>query len=440
MFSDIKIPDDIKNTFEITAVYYAGVFWNELYNLSVQKFNNETGHSSLTEIYKNSMLYYHKSMCEKQANWLHQSLTHIKYTFRKYDINILTMDDCLVQIANSFIPLDYCSTVKLAEKRGLVYKCLSNSIGVLINKIIDDYLPMIIDNHVKDNMRVLKNIIVDIYIIERENVHSTFVNANIGKNAGSQIDVCTAKKLLDDIKKVKVINDKLNSKLDEHQKIVEQYKHDIDLRDKKIKELMQQKIELSSTLERYKKNVLILIKKNKDLQSKRNASPIERFGQFEQFGQFGQFEQFGQSEQFEQFEPPKRSNRERFTEDISIIPNFNSEPSSPPPIMRMSSPALENFETRSNGSIKSAETGKTVASGRDDIYNSEMNKLFNVDDNVDDNIGDYVGNNDNFNDDNNFNNNDGKLTNVRNTNDKSEPRKSTRRKIKLSELIDDDID
>ncbi len=432
MFSDIKIPDDIKNTFEITAVYYAGVFWNELYNLSVQKFNNETGHSSLTEIYKNSMLYYHKSMCEKQANWLHQSLTHIKYTFRKYDINILTMDDCLVQIANSFIPLDYCSTVKLAEKRGLVYKCLSNSIGVLINKIIDDYLPMIIDNHVKDNMRVLKNIIVDIYIIERENVHSTFVNANIGKNAGSQIDVCTAKKLLDDIKKVKVINDKLNSKLDEHQKIVEQYKNDIDLRDKKIKELIQQKIELSSTLERYKKNVLILIKKNKDLQSKRNASPIERFGQFEQFGQFGQFEQFGQSEQFEQFEPPKRSNRERFTEDISIIPNFNSEPSSPPPIMRMSSPALENFETRSNGSIKSAETSKTVTSGRDDIYNSEMNKLFNVDDNVgDDN--NFNNNNDNF-------NNDGKLTNVRNTNDNSESRKSTRRKIKLSELIDDDID
>ncbi len=268
MLGELKIPSEVYDTFELTSVHFAHVFWNELYHSAKVKYNNEGG-ASITEVYKNSMIYYHKSMTLQKKAWMSNTLTHCKLKFQDYGIRLITLNDCIVHIADTFIPEKYADSISISDKYNIVYSCLSDIVGELIHEIIAKYLTMIIDNHSDvENMRCLKNAIVELFIMEREKMCNKFVETEIS-DTRIHTDVATAKKIRSDIEKVKKINAQLQEELG-------QLRQELASRDAKYKEILTSQIQSQADITRYRATISQLIQKIRKLQDQ-NGKLFNKF-------------------------------------------------------------------------------------------------------------------------------------------------------------------
>ncbi len=263
MFSDIKIPDDVRDTFELIALHFTHVFWNELYSVAKDKFND--GANSMTETYKIAMKGYHKHMTLRKIEWFQNSLSHIRHKFNEHGKMTFTVDDCAQSIADAFIPVDYKNSIKKSDKQNIACTALMNSVGQLIHVIMRERMSMIIENHIQANMIVLKEDIVRIYILQREEFHSKFIDGDISETR-VHTDVVTAKRIMSNVEEVKKINDKLTQELNELRTINDRYKAEIVSRDSTIRDLISTKVQLQADVNRYKKNIYQLIQKIKKLQ------------------------------------------------------------------------------------------------------------------------------------------------------------------------------
>lgn len=270
-----NVPGDVLDTFELIGVHFAHVFYNELYGHAKNKFANEGG-PSITSVYQDIMVYYHRQMTVQSKVWTNNTMTHIRSNFQKFsEIKLITPTETIIYLANSFIPIKYVNEVASVDKYDIVYSCLSSLVGELINEIVSNYLKMIIDDHDnKKNIGILKDIVVGMLMQIRENFHSKFTKEEIGETR-INVDVATAKRMREDVIKTKKLMAKMQEKNAVKDKHLSQLEEDINRKNATIMQLEKSAAELTADNSKYRKTILNLIDKIKRLESDANVMYIE---------------------------------------------------------------------------------------------------------------------------------------------------------------------
>ena len=259
-----NVPGDVLDTFELIGVHFAHVFYNELYGHAKNKFANQGG-PSITSVYQDIMVYYHRQMTVQSKVWTNNTITHIKLKFQQFsEIKLLTPTETIIYIADAFLPVKYVNEVAGKDKYDIVYSCLGNLVGELINEIVSNYLKMIIDDHDnKHNIGTLKDIIVGMLMQIRENLHSKFTKEEIGETR-INVDVATAKRMREDINKSKKMISKLQEKSMTNDKHISQMENDIQRKDAAIVRLEKSNSELTADNSKHRRTILQLITRLED--------------------------------------------------------------------------------------------------------------------------------------------------------------------------------
>lgn len=159
--------------FDLISAYFTDIFYNHLYDQAKNAKNSGTV-PSITSGYKNALTawntglsktYFYTETIRGIYNWI------INYT----KIPALTYNDCINKIVIEFVPTDYFEQLSNNQKTGLLKRIISNLNKVSIKKIHNEYMDLVIDNRTRENADIIKDLMLDTLLFEKESMYQKFV-------------------------------------------------------------------------------------------------------------------------------------------------------------------------------------------------------------------------------------------------------------------------
>jgi hypothetical protein len=185
-------------TYEILSAYYVDIFYNYLY-IEAKKLKANATVSSITEGYKHTLNAFLKGL--NNPKLYKKSLVGIHHYFINIGLASITFSRCVDKITAEFIPTDYFTSLSSTQKMGVLRKVISQSIKRFIRKIVDEHMVKIIDKHKeKDNVRILQDVLIDCFILEREGMYQLFINKQTTSNQCETVNLLVAEKMQQEIK------------------------------------------------------------------------------------------------------------------------------------------------------------------------------------------------------------------------------------------------
>jgi hypothetical protein len=187
-------------TYEILSAYYVDIFYNHLYT-EAKKLKAQSSVSSITEGYKHTLNAFLKGL--NNPKLYKKSLIGIHHYFINIGLASITFSRCVDKITAEFIPTDYFMSLTSTQKMGVLRMVINQSIKQFIKKIVDEHMVKIIDNHTDaDNVRILQDVLIDCFIMEREGMYQRFIASQTTTNSGSSVNLIIAEKMQLEIKKL----------------------------------------------------------------------------------------------------------------------------------------------------------------------------------------------------------------------------------------------
>jgi hypothetical protein len=192
--------------YQLIGAYLVDVYYNNLY-IEAVKIKTNGRVPSITEGYKAAICAFLGSIDNKskgmyKAENYNMLLDGINQYFTIWtSYNTLTLSECIDKIVREFVPEDYYKSLNKDQKRNILRMVLINVIREFTKVVLTDYIGPIIDNHEEQaNTDVLKERLVDIFILEREKMFHKFLDSN--NPEGEKVDKKFAEKMRADIKKL----------------------------------------------------------------------------------------------------------------------------------------------------------------------------------------------------------------------------------------------
>ena len=209
-----RVPSEVMDTIEIISVYFTNVFYNTLYSHAFG-IHSKTG-QSVTDSYKQVMLEYYKSMHAQGSNWITVALTHIKFSFERDAHKVLNgISECAMNIASAMIPENFVNEMTTKQKSAVVYDCFTSVISEVMNDIATSYLRLIIDERTPANTIVVKERIMQSFLIHREVLFTKFMSIQTA-DSRTNADIATVRRLKTEMQAISEENMKLRESLNEY--------------------------------------------------------------------------------------------------------------------------------------------------------------------------------------------------------------------------------
>ena len=175
-------PTEVLDTFEFLAVHFANVFYNELYGLAKSNVASKQKISSLTVEYKGLLLTYNKHMDKEKQQFVDSAIGGVKRYYETYTQSVVTTNSCISRITSAFVPEDYISSLSQTMRLSIMYTNISNVVLELLTKIYRDevMLRQIIDKRNNENMSQIKDLIVRMLLVRRDQIYKDFAKAQTG--------------------------------------------------------------------------------------------------------------------------------------------------------------------------------------------------------------------------------------------------------------------
>ncbi len=197
-------PSRTISTYSVIGAYLVDIYYNHLYAEAI-KFKNSGKASSITEGYKHAILAFISSIDSKSKIYKPKHYTSLLTGINEYftiytSYSTLTIADCIDKITKEFIPEDYYSSLDKDQKRNILRGILINVIKEFTKSAATEFLSHIIDNHDDPtNIEVLKDKMIDLFLMEREAFYQKFLDSNVGKKAET-VDKALAVRMQQEIK------------------------------------------------------------------------------------------------------------------------------------------------------------------------------------------------------------------------------------------------
>lgn len=199
MQNEYQIPVNVINIFEIIALYLTDKFYNDIY----YKAEIESkGGSGMTNLYKSHMVLYYKTIAANHSDWLISVISKLKVMFKEYKLTsyIITTNECVNTLVQSFIPEEFVECINHADKHSIIYLCLSNVVSSTIDNISKNSQMVICPDHNNPaKMAALKDVIIELLIIEREKMQTRFISDSV-KSKNGMVDEETVKRFRKNLK------------------------------------------------------------------------------------------------------------------------------------------------------------------------------------------------------------------------------------------------
>jgi hypothetical protein len=187
-------------TFEIMSAYYVDIFYNHLYT-EAKKIKANGSVPSITEGYKHTLNAFLKSL--ENPKLYKKSIVGLHHYFISIGFVSISFSNFIDKLTKEFIPIDYFVSLTSTKKMGVLRIVLSQSVKSFIRKIVNDYMPKIIDFHTEtDNVRLLQDELIDCFIIEREGMFQRFISEKTHINKNEVVDHALAEKMHREIKRL----------------------------------------------------------------------------------------------------------------------------------------------------------------------------------------------------------------------------------------------
>jgi hypothetical protein len=167
---------DVKllNSLEIISSYFIDIFYNHLYT-EAKSLKTSGQVASITEGYKHSLNAFLQALNKEKT--FQKFMLGIHKVFMMYGTVTVSLPDCINLIVGCFVPADYCNMSNV-KKTQVIRHSFCNSLKKFIQKVVEEYLSMIIDEHeTASNIEIFKDNLTDIFLMERELTYQQFMSA-----------------------------------------------------------------------------------------------------------------------------------------------------------------------------------------------------------------------------------------------------------------------
>jgi len=286
------------NVCEIVACYIMDMVYNKIYlRVKDLKTSGAGQFKSITDGYRSALLLYYSNLrkpenMRKMLVGIHSSWMELPGYSR------MTFIECIYRIADEFTPAQDREGFSEKDKRNIVKKVIIDVNSKFIKHVLNKRLSVVIDHRKqKQNVNILKDELVNILLLEREELLNEYygVVLNANKGAPGNVNAKLKTMLANEVKEKVVAQQKMKKYLE----LAKQYK---------------------SQLERLKEDI-----------AKRNAR--EAVG-------LGRSAAVEEPESSEEFEPVKRERKSRT--NLPTISALDDEPLEP----------LEPLETQPPAPVK----------------------------------------------------------------------------------------
>jgi hypothetical protein len=184
---------------EIMTAYFVDIFYNHLY-FEGKKLKASGNVVSVTEGYKHALNAFIKSLSnpklyKKAVIGIHQYF--LNYT----SFTTISFAKCVDRIAANFVPVDYYASLDNTQKMSILRLVINQAIKTFTKKVVNDHLAKIIDNHQEaDNVRLLQDELVDVFLLEREAVYQRFISSQTHTRTDETVNRLVSEKMQHEIK------------------------------------------------------------------------------------------------------------------------------------------------------------------------------------------------------------------------------------------------
>lgn len=198
MSSQLKKTYDRKvlATFDLIGCYFIDLFYNDLFLKAKHSFT--TGHSkSLTETYRSHILWFMRGIAEKPKNYIEVMKKLLDYYNRETKTITNTLSELENKILSQFIPPEYYQDFTNANREKVLHDIIIRAINQLGEVTLEpSMLGKIIDDHMNaGNIQLLREKLTDIFIAQREEYYSKFVDEISRANGNKSVSREQFKKL-----------------------------------------------------------------------------------------------------------------------------------------------------------------------------------------------------------------------------------------------------
>lgn len=172
-------------TFDIIGCHFIDTVYNDLFLKAKHQFSIGNA-KSLTDVYRSYVIWYMQSVSEKPKNYIEIMKKFLEYYNTQTNTVTATLSDLENKILSQFIPPEYYQDFNNANKEKTLYSIIIKAINQLGEIVLEaDMLGRIIDDHLNPiNVQILQEKMTDVFISQREEYYSKFVN-EISKNNGN---------------------------------------------------------------------------------------------------------------------------------------------------------------------------------------------------------------------------------------------------------------
>jgi hypothetical protein len=196
------------SVYQIVGAYFIDVYYNHFYTEAV-KFRNAGQVPNITEGYRHATFAFitaidNKSTKTYKVKHYNQLLTGINEYFKLWtSFSTLTLSECIDKIVNEFVPDDYSQTLSKEQKRSILRMILIDVLRKFTKIVTTEYLQLIIDNHEEQaNIEALKEVIINLFIEEREFMFHKFLASSSGSADAETVDKKFADRMRQEIERL----------------------------------------------------------------------------------------------------------------------------------------------------------------------------------------------------------------------------------------------
>lgn len=182
--------------FDIIGSYFVDVFYNHHYLLARDAVKGGRV-SNVTDGYRSNVLNYMNGIAHRE-NLFKKVVYQLHEFYQKNSgFGSIVLSEFQDRVLAQFIPPEYYRDFADRHKdrtlREIIIRTVNEFGEIAVGR---DVLPRIIDDHMnRENVNILQDRIVDIFILQREDYYSKFAREISKQNAGNTIDKETVRKL-----------------------------------------------------------------------------------------------------------------------------------------------------------------------------------------------------------------------------------------------------
>ncbi len=239
----------ILGLFDNLGLYFVRHYYGFLYRKSID-IQKQGSDKSLTDIYRGCVVNYMNGI--DRDDLCKQVIMGLSESYQKEISLALSLSDFEDIVLSAFIPAEYYKSFSSSDKdrtfRQIVIKTVKELGGIVVGRNI---LPKIIDDHNNpNNVEIIQDQLLEIFIAQRDEFHELFTNAVASKVASGKLHDDKIGKNISKLK-TELINEKkakceAENSRDRALEMLRQLMDTIAVRDKEISELKERTAFLSN--------------------------------------------------------------------------------------------------------------------------------------------------------------------------------------------------